>query len=58
MIRQFQVLSGTRDYGWCGGFRVGLYFGRDEAEALAAFNNDPNVPARYFGRVEVHEVAL
>lgn len=51
-MRFFEIRSGTREYGWCGGFRVGTWPGRNEAEALAAYANDPTVPARYVGRTE------
>lgn len=52
VMRFFEIHSGTREYGWCGGFRVGMWPGRNEAEALAAYANDSTVPARYVGRTE------
>jgi len=52
VIRFFEIRSGTREYGWCGGFRVGMWPGRNESEALAAYANDPTVPARYCGRTD------
>jgi hypothetical protein len=59
VMRFFEIRSGTLEYGWCGGFHVGIWPGRNETEALAAYANDPMVPKRYVGRTEVrHSVKL
>lgn len=57
-LKCYRLFSGTREYGWCGGFDTGrTYMGASYAEAHAAYTHDPDVPARYVGRYELREVA-